>query len=235
MRDSRVKMCLLGRFALSCDGQELPVPPGGARVLTFLGLQGAVCRDRVAWTLWQDRREERASQCLRSALWRLPRPAGTPLVVASGGELRLSAEVGLDISESRASALAFLGDDEVIPTATEELSWTTDLLPGWYDDWLVIERERYRQLRFHALERLSERATQAGQYALAISAALHVLSVDPLRESAHRCIVRTHHAEGNPAQAKEQLDAYLAELEAANLVVAVSPAMAAEFEPARAS
>lgn len=33
------------------------------------------------------------------------------------------------------------------------LSW--DLLPIWYDDWLVIDRERQRQIRVHALEQMS--------------------------------------------------------------------------------
>ena len=30
-----------------------------------------------------------------------------------------------------------------------------DLLPGWYDDWALIERERFRQRVLHALEALS--------------------------------------------------------------------------------
>jgi DNA-binding SARP family transcriptional activator len=43
-----------------------------------------------------------------------------------------------------------------------------DLLPGWDEDWLQLERERHRQLRIHALEALSQRLTSGGQYAAAI-------------------------------------------------------------------
>ena len=43
-----------------------------------------------------------------------------------------------------------------------------DLLPDWYDDWLMIERERLRQLRVHALEQLAERAMREGRYGHAI-------------------------------------------------------------------
>jgi DNA-binding SARP family transcriptional activator len=56
--------------------------------------------------------------------------------------------------------------------------------PDWYDDWLQMERERFRQLRLHALETLAERFVALGRHAQAIDAALAAVQVDPLRETA---------------------------------------------------
>ena len=44
-------------------------------------------------------------------------------------------------------------------------NWRNDameLLPGWYDDWVIFERERIRQQLLHALEILSRRLVSRG-------------------------------------------------------------------------
>src|SRR5262249_9511790 len=79
-------------------------------------------------------------------------------------------------------------------------------LPDWPDDWLIVERERLRQLRLHALERLAERWTAQGSYGLALEAAMAAIRADPLRESAHRAAIRVHLAEGNLSEALRQFE-----------------------------
>jgi DNA-binding SARP family transcriptional activator len=81
-----------------------------------------------------------------------------------------------------------------------------DLLVGWYDDWVLLERERLRQLRLHALEVLSGQLLAAGNGPAAVEAALAAVAVEPLRESAHRAVIRAHLAEGNRAEALRQRD-----------------------------
>jgi hypothetical protein len=51
---------------------------------------------------------------------------------------------------------AVTADDELLAEALAANLYE-DLLPAWDDDWLVLERERHRQLRLHALENLSAR------------------------------------------------------------------------------
>ena len=79
-----------------------------------------------------------------------------------------------------------------------------DLLPDWYDDWLAFERERFRQLRIHALESLCERLIALERFGEAIETGLAVVTAEPLRESAHRILIRIHLAEGNGAEALGQ-------------------------------
>jgi hypothetical protein len=56
-----------------------------------------------------------------------------------------------------------------------------DLLPGWYDDCVLLERERVRQLHMHALEALAEKLAAAGRYGEAVPAAYAAVVAEPLR------------------------------------------------------
>ena len=76
-----------------------------------------------------------------------------------------------------------------------------DLLPDWDDEWLLVDRERLRQLRLHVLESLAGQLAREGRYGMALEAALAALCADAVRESAHRTVIRIHLAEGNLAEA----------------------------------
>jgi len=71
-----------------------------------------------------------------------------------------------------------------------------------------MERERYRQLRMHALEILCVRLSGAGRHGEAVEAGLAAVSGEPLRESAHRVLIGAHLAEGNRCEAIRQFDRY---------------------------
>jgi hypothetical protein len=55
---------------------------------------------------------------------------------------------------------------------------SADLLPDWYDDWVPIEAEDWRQLRLHALEVLAGRLMAADRWGEAACAA----AAEPLKE-----------------------------------------------------
>jgi DNA-binding SARP family transcriptional activator len=97
-------------------------------------------------------------------------------------------------------------------TAFETLS--RDLLPGWYDDWVLIEAEDWRQLRLHALEALAARLTAAGRWGEAAHAASAAVRAEPLRESAHAALIQVHLAEGNQSEAVREFTRYRALLHA---------------------
>ena len=121
----------------------------------------------------------------------------TSALVAGGSVRRqapLRAVVRVDLHEIVRDARACIDEQEVCDL-DGRLHW--DLLPDWYDDWLFLERERLGRLRVHALEALCRRFLDAGFPARAIDLALTAVSVEPLRESAHRALISTHLAEGN--------------------------------------
>jgi DNA-binding SARP family transcriptional activator len=196
------RLSLLGSFELSCNDGPVPVPLPVQRLLAFLALRDHPARrDYVACMLWMDSSDDRALGSLRSALWRLRRSALGSVESTSRG-LQLAPEVAVDVREASVLARRLLDPaTDVEQAEVDRMSLASDLLPDWYDDWVVMERERFRQLRVHALEALCERLMATGDYALAVEAALAAVQGEPLRESAHRALIRVHLAEGNRAQA----------------------------------
>jgi DNA-binding SARP family transcriptional activator len=203
------QLSLLGGFELRCSGRDVAVARSGQRLLALLALQARPLeRCWVAGTLWLDATEERAGASLRSALWRLPQPGGTAVVEATTTHLRLARDLAVDVHElaDRAKGLECTAGP-----AAPDLDLSTlagDLLPDWYDDWVVLERERVRQLRLHALEALCSRLTRAGRFGAAVQAGLAAVAGEPLRESAHRTLIQAHLAEGNPGEAVRQYHLY---------------------------
>jgi DNA-binding SARP family transcriptional activator len=204
-----VRLSLLGTFQLAVDGVPVPVPFSAQRLLAFLGLRDRpVLRSHVAGCLWPESPEVRAAANLRSALWRLGHPSSR-VVLAAGRYLQLSPAVEVDLRRSTAIAQQLLDPDRPLVEADRAVSiLTEDVLPDWFDEWIAVAREHFRQLRLHALEALCERLMGLGRYQEAIEAGLAAVAAEPLRESAHRALIRTHLAEGNLGEAMQQYRAF---------------------------
>lgn len=194
------------------------------RLVAFLALNARpLQRLHVAGKLWIDSSEEHANACLRTALWRLKRLDAT-VVAATSTQLTLADSVAVDVRETAAQANAILRGGSNGEATLHALSDAGELLPDWYDDWVLIERERLRQLVLRALERVSAQAKAAGRFADAVEAGLAAIAQEPLRESAHRLVVEAHLADGNPGEAIRQYRVY-ARLLRAELGSAPSPLM----------
>ena len=195
------RLSLLGSFELVCARSRVHLPMSCQRLVALLALHDRpLLRLYVASVLWLDSPEDRAYANLRSALWRLHRCAAV-LVDAVGQELRLSPRVAVDLREAEAAAHRILEVGELDEARFEAAQLNDDLLPDWYDDWVLLERERFRQVRLHALDTLCERLTTGGRLEEALEAGLSAVAAEPLRESAHRAVIRVHLAEGNTAEA----------------------------------
>lgn len=204
----KISLSLLSGFELRRDDRALPVAPSAQRVLAFIALhRRRLSRIFVAGHLWTDVSEPRAAAALRTALWRLG-AADSRLVRSEGQSLCLDPAVETDVADCAGIARHVLdGDDVVLGTA--ELAGLRDsgeLLPDWYDDWVLIERERLRQLRLHALERLCLALSADDRHAEATEAGIAAVASDPLRESAHRALIAAHLAEGNCGEALRQYE-----------------------------
>jgi DNA-binding SARP family transcriptional activator len=220
------RLALLDGFGLYAEDKPVPLTPGAQRLVALLALhEGALSRDYVAGMLWSDSTEARASGSLRSALWKL-RVVRPEIVWNRGGGLGLSPHVHVDVRHATALARSVVTgrfEEETIAGLLEPW-FCQELLPGWYDEWVLVERERHRQLSLHALESLCEHLTEAGRYGAAVLAALAAVEREPLRESAHRALVRVHLAEGNVWEAIRRYRRY-EEIAARDLGVGPSPMM----------
>jgi DNA-binding SARP family transcriptional activator len=203
------EVCLLGGFRLSIAGVPTVLSLAGQRLVAFLAAHDGrrLTRTFVAGSLWLDKREDRATANLRSALWKLPE-LDPPVVTISRTHLELTTD-RVDLVQMHRLIARLLDETSTLTEADlDPALLTLDLLPDWYDDWVVSERERLKQLRLFALERQCNELSARGAYGRAIVAGLTAVAVEPLRESAHRAIVAAHLAGGNWSDALAQYRTY---------------------------
>jgi DNA-binding SARP family transcriptional activator len=200
---SAPRVYLLQGFDLKSAGKQVHVPPGSQRVIALLALrEGPITRAQLSASLWPDVDEPRARGSLRSAIWRLSEH-GHAVLESDSMHVRLHPAVEVDARELELTCHRALSDPTrlgirdvgvLIPSA--------DLLPGWYEDWVIAERERLRQLRLYALEAVCDALIDAGNIGLAVDACLAAVFDEPLRESAHRLLIRAHACSGNLEEAQ---------------------------------
>ncbi len=202
-----VELSLIGGFEVRCRTVPHRMPRCCERIVAYLALAGGpVERGRVAGTLWMDKAQDRAAANLRSTLWRL-RKTGIDVLVEAGQRLWLDPRVRVDLDErdrwsSRLRRGEIVGADlEVEPARLGE-----ELLPDWYDDWVLMERERFRQRTLHANEELIDALVRCRRFADAIDLGYRAIALEPLRESTHRAVIRAHLAEGNRGEALRHID-----------------------------
>jgi DNA-binding SARP family transcriptional activator len=205
-----VSLSLLGAFEFRVRGVQVDLPRATERLVAFLALQRRpVTRHRAAGMLWPDVSEDRSLGSLRSALWRL-RKAASDVVDLRESTMRLDPAARIDI-DTLADCSRELSDRADIDIAAIDTSlFGAELLPGWYDEWVLYERERLRQVSLHALEALSRCHVAAGRHGEAVEAAWRAITLEPLRESAHDALIDAHLAEGNICEAVRRYRAFAA-------------------------
>lgn len=204
-----IRLRLLQSFELVADDAIVILPRGLQRVLAFLALSDrAVDRSRLAGLLWPEISEGRATANLRCSLWRL-RQTGLALVRSQGNTLQVDPAVHIDLHDALAKANRLLGrDGGPRPQDYSVQDLMHDLLEDWYDDWLLMDRERFRQVRLHALESLCQLLIGLGRRLEAIEAGLGAVGGEPFRDSAQRILMTAYLAEGNSFEAARQYRSY---------------------------
>lgn len=203
---------LIDGFECRCDGDSIELPRGCQRLVAFIALwERPVLRSFVSGNLWPDSDTERANANLRSTLWRL-QTDHRGFVVATGTHLTLSPGVAVDYREAVSwsrTVLANVGEPMPATWTLHEINGLTrEVLPDWYDDWVQLAQEGFRQLRLHALEAMCVQLAQGGRYCEALLAGLGAVAIEPLRESAHRRVIDVHLAEHNLVEALRQYRSY---------------------------
>jgi DNA-binding SARP family transcriptional activator len=169
--DRPTRLTLLGGFGLLKGAEEVVLPPSAQRLVALLALRARpLSRAYLAGILWSEYPVKRSMADLRTALWRVNH-AGVPVVSAPGMRLHLAAEIEVDVRTLLEFGCAAPGDPARAADVITRSSWldlSQDLLPDWYDDWLIDDRESIRQLGLHGLENLAEALSRQGRHAEAI-------------------------------------------------------------------
>ncbi len=205
---SALRIHLFGTIRVSHAGRPGDARPihGVQSLLAWLLLhrQRTHTRESLTALFWGDQDETHARGCLSTALWRL-RQVLEPSGVARGTYLvgrsdtiafNCQSDYWLDVA-------AF--EDGVADDAESALAcYGGDLLEGFYDEWIIHERERLRMLYLDTLAALLQRHSDGGDISSALRCARRILSLDPLREDVHRHVIRLHVRSGQRALALQQ-------------------------------
>src|SRR5574342_237320 len=187
---------ILGGFEVRLgNGRGLPVPTNKAQaLLAYLALPPGRThpRDKLAALLWGERGDEQARHSLRQALVAI----GKALVGVRPLPLLVEGEsIALDPAAIEVDAAAFERRvAEGTPAALEEAAalYHGDLLAGLgvtepsFEQWLLGERERLREVAIEALAKLLRHQSSSGTIEAAIQTAVRSLALDPWQEAVHR-------------------------------------------------
>jgi adenylate cyclase len=204
---------MLGGFRARAAGQEIDVPGRKERaLLAYLALPAgeARSRDKLAGLLWSDRADSQARESLKQAVFKLRRSLDrvrpsplvvdrefitldTELVTVDVAEFEQLIEVGTTDALVRAAAL-YRGD----------FLDGLDLRDGAFDEWLLMERQRLRDMVREVLAKLTDRHMSDGAPDQAAAVARRLLAIDPLREAAHRTLMKIYSVQGQTALALKQ-------------------------------
>jgi DNA-binding SARP family transcriptional activator len=198
------RVTVLGSFTLTSRGTAVPLGVDARRLVAYLAVHPRPQeRTALAADLWPGTAADAAARLLHDAIAAVDVPG---LLTADGPTLALAADVRVDLADAMGLVRAM---PEIPVDDTPDMALlAADILPGWTASWIAVERERFRQLRLHAVEERSLRLSAAGRHAEAVALAESAVRAAPSRESARRALIEAHLAQGNIAAAIAQYDDY---------------------------
>jgi DNA-binding SARP family transcriptional activator len=176
-----------------------------------------VTRDELLELLWPDGNVERTGHRLHvavSGLRQVLDPPGSAASVVHFDDDRYTIESATLVTDCelfelhyrRGRELLAHHPAEAIAAFHDALSLYRDdyLVDHPYADWTHQPRAHFVERRLSALTFLCEQAERAGDLVSVLDYAQQILTIDNLREQAHRCVMRAHHAMGQRACAVQQ-------------------------------
>jgi predicted ATPase/DNA-binding SARP family transcriptional activator len=188
-----------------------------AALLAYLALYRRVHpREALVDLFWPDAGPELGRQSLSQALSFLrasldpPELPAVPILLADRHTIRLHPEAILtDVGELEASlrAAARAGEDaarRVLLLLQVVEGYGGELLPGFYEHWVLSERERLSDAYLEAVEELIAGHEACGDLPSALALARSAVRSVPAREESHRTLIRLLTVAGKHAEARRQ-------------------------------
>ncbi len=206
-----LRIALLGGLEIAAGEAlaEASLTRKAKALIAYLALRGTrgQSREKLAELLWGNSAEEQARANLRQALSSIRKALngnGTAYLVTNSGRISLAGhDIDLDVAMFE-RLVAKATPDALKRAAT---LYKGDLLDGFslkedsFEAWARAERERLRHLACDALTKLIAHCDEVGDTERCVETAARLLTLDPLREAAHRILMRAYAAQGRVASA----------------------------------
>jgi DNA-binding SARP family transcriptional activator/energy-coupling factor transporter ATP-binding protein EcfA2 len=218
---------LLGQFDLRLDGIAIDIPSRTEQsLLAFLILNAGTSfrREQLAGMLWPDAAETNAKGYLRQATWRIRRaikdhsPDNPDYILSNKISLSFNHQLPFSVD----THLLEKGTGKTALDLLEEISlYQGDLLPGFYEDWVILERERLRTVFDRKMHRLLQCLIDDRNWEALIQQAERWISLGETPEPAYRALMIAYASLGDKGKA---LTTFMRCLDALEQELGVGPA-----------
>ena len=177
-------------------------------------------RETLAELLWCEGNSGQSKKYLRQVIWRLQsaldslgEPANRKLIAVDPEWLflELDGSLWLDVAEfekAHNSVIGVRGSDlglEQIQSLKKAVGlYKGDLLEGWFHDWCLYERERFRTMFLAMLDKLMSHAEAHGDYEAGLELGERILRWDRATERTHWRMMRLYYQAGDRTAALRQ-------------------------------
>lgn len=207
---------LLGGFQLTYDGTPLTTLTQGRQqaLLAYLLLHhhAPQLRHQIAFRFWPETNDEQALKNLRRLLTGLFQACPTlkPWIVSNQRTLQWQNHLALQLDVAEFEQICQQIDhdssrgvtDRLLPLAEQARQlYRGELLPGFYDEWVLAARQQFQELYHTLLLRLIDTWQQQGDYQTALRYTKLLLEHDPISEHAYYRLIELQALLGNTAGA----------------------------------
>src|SRR6266498_1162287 len=193
---------LLGKFEVKYNNELFNISSRPAQSLfAYLILNAGTAhrREKLAGLLWLDSLEETARDNLRHALWRIRKvlPPKPKIEYLLADDLSIafnaSSDYWLDAAELEKLS-ENTSADEMMAVLSE---YQGELLPGFYDEWVVLEREHVYSILEHHMARLMSLLQDEKRWLDILDWGERWIKLGQKPEPAYRALMTAHAAKGD--------------------------------------
>jgi WD40 repeat protein/DNA-binding SARP family transcriptional activator len=201
---------LLGQFEVLKNGVSILIPSRPAQsLLAYLLLNANIThrRGKLAGLLWPNSSQGNARSNLRQALWRVRKALEDntseyqPYIFSDqfSIEFNLDSDYWLDVSMLEKQARGIIATDQLMDVLK---LYRGELLPGFYDEWVLLERERLQALFERRVEQLLEQLKNEHRWTEMLEWGEHWIAYGQRPEPAYRALMNAYAALGNRSKVK---------------------------------
>lgn len=215
---------LFGTGEVCCLNKKISIPlqqlPGQLFCYLLLNREHPQNRERLAETFWENRTTAESRKYLRKSLWQLQRAlsdmidqdADQVLIVEPEClQVNPQANLWIDVAEFEGRYQAVinlrgreLNSNQYANTQKAIELYHGDLLEGWYQDWCLLERERYKEMFLNLIDKLMGYCESNNQYEAGIYYGRKILKYDRTHERTHLRMMRLFYLAGDRVSAIRQ-------------------------------